>query len=189
MSDPTLTNDDMEYATIGDAPVPVPVAVNNKKRAPEPTPDTSPAAKKQAVSPPSSTQTVSPTAHLKQKLNVATPLFAVLHDLDSSASSSSATPPNVVETIIKTLASTQDPTEFVKKMGAAFPDHKKEVYAVLQHIASFCIGIGELKPVPREVVTKERVKSLSAEDKDALLCSLSPAELQKLLAGLSSKSK
>ncbi len=187
MSDPTLSsNDDMEYATIGDAPAPAPVAVNNKKRAPEPTPDTSPA-KKQAISPPSSTQTASPTAHLKQKLNVATPLFAILHDLDSSASS--VTPPNVVETIIKTLASTQDPTEFVKKMGAAFPDHKKEVYAVLQHIASFCIGIGELKPVPREVVNKERVKSLSAEDKDALLCSLSPAELQKLLAGLSSKSK
>ncbi len=172
MSDPTLTNDDMEYATIGDAPVP-------KKRAPEPTPE-SPAAKKQAVS------SSSPTAHLKQKLNVATPLFAVLHDLDSSSAS---TVPNVVETIIKTLASTQDPTDFVKKMGAAFPDHKKEVYAVLQHIASFCIGIGELKPVPREVVNKERVKSLSAEDKDALLCSLSPAELQKLLASLSSKSK
>lgn len=172
MSDPTLTNDDMEYATIGDAPVP-------KKRAPEPTPE-SPAAKKQAVS------SSSPTAHLKQKLNVATPLFAILHDLDSSAST--ATPPNVVETIIKTLASTQDPTEFVKKMGAAFPDHKKEVYAVLQHIASFCIGIGELKPVPREVVNKERVKSLSTEDKDALLCSLSPAELQKLLAGLSKQS-
>lgn len=179
MSDPTLSsNDDMEYATIGDptpAPAPAP-----KKRAPEPTPESpSPPTKKQAVSP----QTASPTSNLKQKLNVATPLFAVIHDLD--ASSTTITPPNVVETIIKTLASTQDPTEFVKKMGAAFPDHKKEVYAVLQHIASFCIGIGELKSVPRDVVNKERVKSLSTEDKDALLCSLSPAELQKLLAGLS----
>lgn len=188
MSDPTLSssNDDMEYATIGDTPAPAPAPVP-KKRATPPEAADPPATtnKKQAASPQASQ--ASPTTHLKQKLNVATPLFAVLNDLDSS--STAITPPNVVETIIKTLASSQDPTEFVKRMGAAFPDHKKEVYAVLQHIASFCIGIGELKPVPREVVNKERVKSLTTEDKDALLCSLSPAELQKLLAGLSKQSK